>query len=312
MNYFIWDRKEPLLGLSAETILNSRLDFKNDDVIVIHKEGERNNIVMMETKKSLRELYDIDSENPDVVGFVVAIILAQENALTIREQLEEMDKNAEETDDLVQSYTELLDSIMNKVDELNLDSDEKNDSKSDLIIPLSINYLDPEVNIIDLSDINDDVEEKKLTVVFNHVFITGDSSVDELKCMSEFTTRMEELVTEREKYQKQGDFEAVDRTNKKLDQLEAEVRDECDALVRIEVHKIYQYANVLILDCVNGQTMIVQREAIDTMRNSAIAYEKRRENGEKYKVHYKVFDVSLNAYYNELVERGNTVFIIEV
>ena len=312
MNYFIWDHKEPLLGLSAETILNSRLDFKNDEVIVIHKEGERNNIVMMETMSSLRETYDIDSVNPDVVGFVVAIVLAQEHALTIREMLEEKDKNAEDTDDLVQSYTDLLDSIMNKVDELNLDSEQEDVSKSDTVIPLSINYLDPEVNVIDLSDIEDDVEEKKLTIVFDHVFINGNSSVDELKCMNGFVSRMEELVTEREKYKEQGDNDAVELTDKKLDQLESEVRDECDALIKIDVHRIYQYANALICDCVNGQTLIVQREAIDTMRNSAIAYEKRRDNGEKYKVHYKVFDVSLNAYYNELIERGNTVYVIEV
>lgn len=310
MNYFIWDHKEPLLGLSAETILNSRLDFRNDDVIVIHKEGERNNIVMMETKSSLRETYDIDSTNPDVVGFVVAIILAQENAETIREQLEEMDRQNENSDDLLQSYTDLLDSIMSKVDELNLDSEK--DGKKDPIIPLSITYLEPEFNLIDLTDIEDDVEEKKLTVVLDHVFITGDSSIDELRCMSNFTSRMEELIKEREKYKAQGDFEAVEITNRKLDQLEAEVRDECDALVRIDVERIYQYNNVLILDCVNGQTMFIQREAIDTMRNSAVAYEKRRDNGEKYKVHYKIFDVSLNAYFNELIERGNTVYVIEV
>ena len=310
MNYFIWDHKEPLLGLSAETILNSRLDFRNDDVIVIHKEGERNNIVMMETKSSLRETYDIDSTNPDVVGFVVAIILAQENAETIREQLEEMDRQNENSDDLLQSYTDLLDSIMSKVDELNLDSEK--DGKKDPIIPLSISYLEPEFNLIDLTDIEDDVEEKKLTVVLDHVFITGDSSIDELRCMSNFTSRMEELIKEREKYKTQGDFEAVEITNRKLDQLEAEVRDECDALVRIDVERIYQYNNVLILDCVNGQTMFIQREAIDTMRNSAVAYEKRRDNGEKYKVHYKIFDVSLNAYFNELIERGNTVYVIEV
>lgn len=310
MNYFIWDHKEPLLGLSAETILNSRLDFRNDDVIVIHKEGERNNIVMMETKSSLRETYDIDSTNPDVVGFVVAIILAQENAETIREQLEEMDRQNENSDDLLQSYTDLLDSIMSKVDELNLDSEK--DGKKDPIIPLSISYLEPEFNLIDLTDIEDDVEEKKLTVVLDHVFITGDSSIDELRCMSNFTSRMEELIKEKEKYKAQGDFEAVEITNRKLDQLEAEVRDECDALVRIDVERIYQYNNVLILDCVNGQTMFIQREAIDTMRNSAVAYEKRRDNGEKYKVHYKIFDVSLNAYFNELIERGNTVYVIEV
>ena len=53
MDYYVWDKKSNLIGMSAMTIMNSRPDFKHDDVIVIHKKGEPENIVMVETKNEL-------------------------------------------------------------------------------------------------------------------------------------------------------------------------------------------------------------------------------------------------------------------
>ena len=47
------------------------------------------------------------------------------------------------------------------------------------------------------------------------------------------------------------------------------------------------------------------------MRTSSIEYEKN-ENDNKYRVHYKTVDVVLNECYNEVVERGNTVFVVSI
>ena len=95
MDYFIWDKKSNLLGLSANVLFNSRPDLKYDDVIVIHKKGEPENVVMVETKNELKLTYDIKSDSPDVVGFVTAIILAEDDPQTIQEKLDSIDKKEE-------------------------------------------------------------------------------------------------------------------------------------------------------------------------------------------------------------------------
>ena len=35
MNFYIWNKKDSIMGLSAQTLFASRPDFKYDDVIVI-------------------------------------------------------------------------------------------------------------------------------------------------------------------------------------------------------------------------------------------------------------------------------------
>ena len=84
MEFFIWNKKDSVMGLSANVLLNSRVDFMHDDVIVIHKKGDKRNVVMMETAGSLRETYDIESKDANVIGFVVSVILAQEDMKTVR------------------------------------------------------------------------------------------------------------------------------------------------------------------------------------------------------------------------------------
>jgi len=308
MDYFIWDREESLLGLSAGTILNSRADFKYGTVIVIHKKGDRKNVVMMETLQGLRDLYEIDSTNPDVVGFVVAVILAQEQAQTIKEKLEQQDD--ENKDELLETYTGLLEDLNSKMNDMNIDV--KKDEKT-LLIPLALSYIDPECSILDLSDIDEDVEEKTITVVLDHVFISGEKAVDELKCAVNFKNELDKLLSDKYIQKKQNDEDALAITERKIEMLESEVSDESDALLRINVNKVYQYPNVVICDCENGQTLYIQREAINTIKNSSIAYEKRREgSNEKYKVHYKIMNINLNTFHNELLERGNSVFVIEI
>ena len=49
MNYYIWNKEDSVMGLSAQTLFASRPDFKYDAVIVIHKNDDKNNVVMMET-----------------------------------------------------------------------------------------------------------------------------------------------------------------------------------------------------------------------------------------------------------------------
>ena len=58
MNYYIWDKQTRLLGIPAEIILETRPDFRNDDVIVISNEEE--NIITVESKAHFKDLYNIN------------------------------------------------------------------------------------------------------------------------------------------------------------------------------------------------------------------------------------------------------------
>ena len=65
--------------------------------------------------------------------------------------------------------------------------------------------------------------------------------------------------------------------------------------------RIYQYDNVIMADCCNGQTIIIDGAVVNSARSSAIEYEKSN-NDQKYRVHYRSLDIVLNECYNEVIE----------
>lgn len=305
MDFFIWNKQDTVMGLSANVLLNSRLDFLRDEVIVIHKKGDKRNVVMMETATSLRETYDIESNDPQVIGLVVSVILAQEDAETVREMLQKMDEDnkAKEEVDLVDEYTKLLDDLLIRDIENEM---KRNDRRS--IIP----YIDAECNIIDLEDI-ESAQVKTLTVVLDHAFISEVSDVTELRCMSGFNEKLKELEARREKYANESDFASVEMITRQIDEMEDDILDSCDATLKIEATRVYQYENNVIIDCANGQTIIMDSDVVKSLKTSSIEYEKRDGKvDEKYRVHYKTVDIKLSECYNEVKERGNTVFVISI
>lgn len=313
MEYFIWDKQTSLIGLSASTLFNSRPDLKYDDVIVIHKKGQPDNIVMIETKKELKCLYDIESDDADVVGFITSVILAQESEETMVDKLQKELKNSDELlksddDDMLNEYAKMLENIINEI------NDDKVQNCDDELFNLpDIDYMDPECKIIDLSDVDDNVQEKKLTVSFKHAFVTEATNITDLRCMEGFNEELAELDLQREKYAIEGNSERAELMSAKIQALLEDILDSCDATIKIDVDKIYQYEDNLIMDCVNGQTIIVQQNVVNSMRTSAITYEKTREGtGEKYRVFYRTVDISLDECCNELIERNNTVFVVEI
>lgn len=314
MEYFIWDKQTSLIGLSASTLFNSRPDLKYDDVIVIHKKGQPENIVMIETKKELKYLYDIESDDADVVGFITSVILAQESEESMVDKLQKELKNSDELlksdddDDVLNEYAKMLENIINEI------NDDKVQNCDDELFNLpDIDYIDPECKIIDLSDVDDNVQEKKLTVSFKHAFVTEATNITDLRCMEGFNEELAELDRQREKYIIEGNSERAELMSAKIQTLLEDVLDSCDATIKIDVDKIYQYEDNLIMDCVNGQTIIVQQNVVNSMRTSAITYEKTREGtGEKYRVFYRTVDISLDECCNELIERNNTVFVVEI
>lgn len=305
MDFFIWNKQDTVMGLSANVLLNSRLDFLRDEVIVIHKKGDKRNVVMMETATSLRETYDIESNDPQVIGLVVSVILAQEDAETVREMLQKMDEDnkAKEEVDLVDEYTKLLDDLLIRDIENEM---KRNDRRS--IIP----YIDAECNIIDLEDI-ESAQVKTLTVVLDHAFISEVSDVTELRCMSGFNEKLKELEARREKYANESDFASVEMITRQIDEMEDDILDSCDATLKIEATRVYQYETRVIIDCANGQTIIMDSDVVKSLKTSSIEYEKRDGKvDEKYRVHYKTVDIKLSECYNEVKERGNTVFVISI
>lgn len=309
MDFFIWNKQDTVMGLSANVLLNSRLDFLRDEVIVVHKKGDKRNVVMMETATSLRETYDIESNDPQVIGMVVSVILAQEDAETVREMLQKMDEDnkAKEDIDLVDEYTKLLDDLLR----IDIENEMKrNDGRS--TIPYMPPYMDAECNIIDLEDV-ESAQVKTLTVVLDHAFISEVSDVTELRCMSGFNEKLKELEARREKYANESDFASVEMITRQIDEMEDDILDSCDATLKIEATRVYQYENNVIIDCANGQTIIMDSDVVKSLKTSSIEYEKRDGKAdEKYRVHYKTVDIKLSECYNEVKERGNTVFVISI
>ena len=315
MKYYIWNKEDSVMGLSANVLLNSRIDFKHDDVIVIYKNNDRNNVVMMESAKELKYTYDIDSNDPDVIGYLVSVILTQEDHKTIQEALEELDeenKKEANDDEVVDEYKKLLEDIIRAEIEKGLqafDDPEINETH----IPLKGQYVDPECNVIDLSDVDEAVDEKKLTVVLKHAFVADSTTIVDLKCMDSFNKQVAELKKERDAYQMQSNEDGVETTNRKLSQMYANIEDSCDATLNIEANKVYQYKDSIIVDCTNGQTIIIDKWAYKSAKTSSISYEKFEGSSQlKRKVFYKTVNVELSECYNEVVERGNTLFVISI
>ena len=305
MNYYIWNKEDSVMGLSAQTLFASRPDFKYDAVIVIHKNDDKNNVVMMETMEGLREAYDIDSTEPLVVGFLVSTILEDEEHETIHEHLEKIDEENEDNDDELLRYAKLLEDIIKNEIETELDKLEEKD------IPLADSYKDPACKVIDLSDVNDNVAVKKLQVVLKHAFVAESTDLTQLKCMESFVEELNELEDKREQYAHEGNYDAVELTTHKIETMKLDILDSCDATLKIDATQVHQYGNAVIIGCENGQSIIIDSNVLNSMRTSSIEYEKN-DDGNKYRVHYKTVDVVLNECYNEVIERGNTVFVVSI
>jgi hypothetical protein len=305
MNYYIWNKEDSVMGLSAQTLFASRPDFKYDFVIVIHKTDDKNNVVMMETMEGLREAYDIESTEPLVVGFLVSTILEDEEHETIHEHLEKIDEENEDNDDELLQYAKLLEDIIKNEIETQLDKLEEKD------IPLADSYKDPACKVIDLSDVSDNVSLKKLQVVLKHAFVAESTDLTQLKCMESFVEELKELEDKREQYAHEGNYDAVELTTHKIETMKLDILDSCDATLKIDATQVHQYGNAVIIGCENGQSIIIDSNVLNSMRTSSIEYEKNDE-GNKYRVHYKTVDVVLNECYNEVIERGNTVFVVSI
>lgn len=315
MNFYVWNKKDSIMGLSAQTLFASRPDFNHDDVIVIHKQDDRNNVVMIDTASELRMAYDIDSKEPEVIGFLVAVILTEENKETIKEHLKELDKENKlnnEDDAMVEEYTKILEDLLRNEFEEQFDSAFSFDKvEEEYSIPLTGSYTDPKCKIIDLSDVREDIPDKRLFLVLKHAFVPESSDVLTLKCMESFNEQIKELEEKREKHVHESNLEAAELATHQIETMKLDIMDSCDATLKIAVNKVYQYENAVFAECTNGQTIIIDQEVMSSIRTSAIEYEKN-DNGHKYRVHYKTVDVVLSECYNEVIERGETVFIVSI
>ena len=292
MKYFIWDKESRILGIPAQIILETRPDFKNDIVIVIS--NDKNEIITVESKTCLKDMYEIYSDDIDTIAQAAMNKIARDNPKTIVEALKEKDDARE--DDTVRAYLDILEDFKK------VEIDESEDK-----------YDDPDVKIIDLSDVPEGIEVKKMRVNLSHVFIAEDKSkIADMKCMTNYKTEKEKLVMKLEKARIEGDDHEVNLITREIELLEYDINDECDARIKLDAERIFDYGDNIIIHCVNGLNIIIDTTIINSLRENAIEYEKRKENNEKYRVHYKTVDIVLNSWYNELNERGNTVFITNI
>ena len=102
--------------------------------------------------------------------------------------------------------------------------------------------------------------------------------------------KLKELEARREKYANESDFASVEMITRQIDEMEDDILDSCDATLKIEATRIYQYENNVIIDCANGQTIIMDSDVVKSLKTSSIEYEKRDGKvDEKYRVHYNTF-----------------------
>jgi sugar-specific transcriptional regulator TrmB len=132
--------------------------------------------------------------------------------------------------------------------------------------------------------------------------------------MQEFNEELDELEKQREKYINESDIDMVEIISHKIENKLSEILDSCDATITIPVTKVYKYENVIMADCVNGQTMIIQRDIVNSMRTNSFAYSKALKDGEteRHKSFQKTVSIVLDECYNEVVERDNTIFVIAI
>lgn len=305
MRYYIWDKKSELLGISASVMLDARPDFKYDDVLVIC--NEKATVIIIETKSYFKEAYLIDSNDPHEVARQVIEKMDEEES-TLDKKIEEKisDEDKEDT-----SFMDIIEDVMSKI---------KNDYPDEVYFVEDVtdkfmddDYEDPYVKNIDLTDVNEDVEVKKLTVVFSHAFITEIKDLENLKFMDKYNSTKQLLIDKREKAMHEDDEISIELINKELASLYKEVDDTCDVTFKVDATSLQHYDTNMIIHCENGQTIIINNDVVESVRESAIEYEKTRDGGNgRYKVHYKTVNIELSECYNEVVERGDSVFIVEI
>ncbi len=304
MNYFIWDKQSYLLGLEPNVLFNVRPDFKNEDVIVFI--NENNDIISAETKSYFREKYDIKSDNVDYVALVVLGKIADGTEETILDKLNEQEDLLEDKT-YIEFYTDLLEEYMDSAMKFEWGDLQQGYKQIEAGTDY---YTDPNPKVYNLDDVSEKVSVKKMTVVINHVFMTEKGNVEEFKFMEKYNDTLRTLVKKEEQAMMEQDFTLAELVNKEMVAMYAEVEDLTDALIRVDATRVYNYGENLIIHCENDQVFIVDMSIVESVKESAIEYEKTNtETDERFRVHYKTVNIDLAKYYNELCERGNTVFI---
>ena len=300
MNYYIWDKQTRLLGIPANIILETRPDFRNDDVIVISDEEE--SIITVESKTYFKELYDISSDDVDIVALAVIHEMRKESTKTIKEALKELD-DERDPDSSLKSYMDII---------RELEEEARREEEYNAYIEAKADrYDDPNVKVINLEDVTAKV--KKINVVLEHVFIAEDrENLSKLKCLEKYNNALNELKMKLSKAELEGDEQAVNMVNKEITLLSDEIEDECNATIKIDATAIYDYGDNIIIHGENNLNMIIDTSIVDSFRENSIEYERRGKDNEKYKVHYKTVNITLSGWYNELNERGNTVFVTNI
>lgn len=303
--YYIWDKKSDLMGVAASVMLDARPDFKYDDVLVIC--NEKATIVTIETKSYFKEFYNIDSDDPDEVAKQV-IEKMDEDELTLDKKIED-NLSDEDKDD--KSFMDIIEDVMSKIKDEHPDEIYFIEDITDKF--MDDDFEDPYVKNIDLSDASEDAEVKKLTVVFSHAFITEIKNLENLKFMEKYKSTKQLLLDKREKALHEDDEISLELLNKELTSLYKEIEDTCDITFKVDATSIQHYDTNMIIHCENGQTIIINNDVVESVRESAIEYEKTKDGGNgRYRVHYKTVNIELSECYNEVLERGNSVFIVEI
>ena len=306
MDYFVWDKKSYLLGLEPSVLFNVRPDFRDEDVIVFIDENKI--IVSAETKSYFQEKYNIKSDNVDYVALVVLGKIEDGTEDSIIDKLKEQEDMINDSKTYVEFYTDLLEEYMDHSMMFDWVTDNNKGYKE--IEPGTEYYTDPKFKSYNLDDVDERCVVKKMSVVLDHVFMAEKENATEYRFMENYNENLKMLVKKEEQAMMEQDFTLAELVNREMKSMYAEVEDQTNALIRVDATRVYNYGENLIIHCENDQVFIIDMHVVDDIKENAIEYEKTNtENGERFRVHYKTVNIELAKYYNELCERGNSVFI---
>jgi hypothetical protein len=228
--------------------------------------------------------------------------MRKESTKTIKEALKELD-DERDPDSSLRTYMDII---------RELEEEARREEEYNAYIEAKADrYDDPDVKVINLEDVTAKV--KKINVVLEHVFIAEDrENLSKLKCLEKYNNALNELKMKLSKAELEGDEQAASMVIKEIALLSDEIEDECNATIKIDATAIYDYGDNIIIHGENNLNMIIDTSIVDSFRENSIEYERRGEDDEKYKVHYKTVNITLSGWYNELNERGNTVFVTNI
>ena len=281
--------------LSAEDACRDLdLPMVEDDIIVIT--DDKDVILAADTKEAFKEIYGIASNNVNEIAEAVIM------------RLNFFGEKVYSDDDLYQrTYGDeepilddyfIFDFPIDNIESYLAPEEDK---------PFTFPFEEPECKVTEV-EVTEEVDSK-IVIELKNVVFENDEFLD-LKIMNKFIQSRDLLMDKRDRAKEDHDQNALDIIYRELESLYDEVLDEYHCLIKVDATKYFEYENCIMVYCENGQKLLIDKNAVEKIREHAIEYEKQFPEGRK-RVHYTTINIELKECFNELCERGDFVYLLD-